>query len=72
MPCNEKSEETIMPMVHVQMFPGRTRQQKADAAREITAAIERTLGAKPEATDIIFVEVGKSDWAHAGKLADEG
>ena len=48
-----------MPMVHVEMFPGRTREQKANAAREITAAIQRTLGARPEDTDIIFVEVGK-------------
>jgi 4-oxalocrotonate tautomerase len=61
-----------MPMVRIEMFPGRTRQQKEAAAREITAAIERTLGAKPDATDIIFVEVAKSDWAHAGKLADAG
>jgi len=60
-----------MPMVHVEMFPGRTREQKVNAAREITAAIQRTLGARPEDTDIIFVEVGKSDWAHGGKLADE-
>jgi 4-oxalocrotonate tautomerase len=60
-----------MPMVRIEMFPGRTREQKANAAREVTAAIQRTLGAKPEATDIIFVEVGKSDWASGGKLADE-
>ena len=60
-----------MPMVKIELFPGRTREQKARAAREITDAIQRTLGAPPEATDIIFVEVAKSDWASAGKLADE-
>jgi 4-oxalocrotonate tautomerase len=61
-----------MPMVRIEMFPGRTREQKANAAREVTAALQRTIGATPEATDIIFVEVAKSDWASAGKLADEG
>ena len=60
-----------MPMVHVEMFPGRTREQKINAAREITAAIHRTLGAPPEATDIIFVEIPKAHWASGGKLADE-
>ncbi|MBV9523421.1 MAG: tautomerase family protein [Alphaproteobacteria bacterium] len=60
-----------MPMVRIELYPGRTREQKARAAREITDAIHRTLGAPPEATDIIFVEVEKAHWASAGKLADE-
>lgn len=60
-----------MPMVRIEMLPGRTREQKARAAREITEAMQRTLGAAPEATQIVFVEVEKSDWARAGKLLDE-
>ena len=60
-----------MPMVRIELFSGRTREQKAAAAREITAAIARTLGATPEATDIIFVDVEKADCARGGKLADE-
>ncbi|HZS81868.1 MAG TPA: tautomerase family protein [Stellaceae bacterium] len=60
-----------MPMVRIELLPGRTREQKARAAREITDAIVRTLGAKPEATQIVFAEVARSDWATAGKLADE-
>ena len=60
-----------MPLVRVELFPGRTRAQKAKAALAITQAIERTLGAAPAATDVIFVEVAKSDWARAGKLFDE-
>lgn len=59
-----------MPMVRVELLPGRTREQKASAAREITDAIARTLGAKPEATQVVFIEVEKSDWATAGKLLD--
>ena len=60
-----------MPMVHIQLFPGRTREQKAKAVAEITAAIERTLGATPQSTDIIFMEVPKSEWARGGLLFDE-
>lgn len=60
-----------MPIVKVELFEGRTREQKAKAAKEITEAVNRTLGAKPESTHVIFADVSKSDWAHAGKLADE-
>ena len=60
-----------MPIVRVEMFAGRTREQKARAAKEITEAVQRTLGAKPESTQVIFVDVEKSAWASAGKLHDE-
>ncbi|HWK43876.1 MAG TPA: tautomerase family protein [Stellaceae bacterium] len=60
-----------MPIVKVELLAGRTREQKAAAAREITAAIERSLGVKPENTMVLFQDIEKSDWATAGKLADE-
>jgi len=60
-----------MPIVRIELFAGRTREQKAKAAKEVTEALTRTIGAKPESTDVIFVDVEKSDWASAGKLSDE-
>jgi 4-oxalocrotonate tautomerase len=60
-----------MPIVKVELLAGRTREQKAKAAREITDAIERTLGAPPESTLVVFTDVERSDWAKAGKLLDE-
>jgi 4-oxalocrotonate tautomerase len=60
-----------MPIVKVELLAGRTREQKAKAAREITDAIERTLGAKPESTLVVFTDVERSDWAKGGKLLDE-
>jgi 4-oxalocrotonate tautomerase len=60
-----------MPIVKVELLAGRTRDQKARAAKEITEAIERTLGAKPESTLVVFTDVEKSDWAKAGQLLDE-
>jgi 4-oxalocrotonate tautomerase len=59
-----------MPMVKIELFSGRTREQKAAAAKEVTEALTRSLGVKPESTQVIFVDVEKSDWATAGKLAD--
>lgn len=60
-----------MPVVRIELFAGRTREQKAKAAKEVTEALSRTIGAKPESTHVIFVDVEKSDWAHAGTLNDE-
>lgn len=60
-----------MPIVRIELFAGRTREQKVKAAKEITDAVARTLGAAPESTHVIFADVSKSDWANAGKLADE-
>jgi 4-oxalocrotonate tautomerase len=59
-----------MPMVKIELFAGRTREQKAKAAKEVTEALARTIGSKPEATQIIFVDVEKADWADNGKLQD--
>ena len=61
-----------MPMVRIELFKGRTREQKAQAAKAVTEALARTIGSKPEATQIIFVDVEKADWADSGKLCDEG
>ncbi len=60
-----------MPMVRIELFSGRTREQKARCAKEVTDALARTIGSKPEATQIIFVDVAKADWADNGKLCDE-
>ena len=60
-----------MPIVRVELFKGRSPEQKATLAKEITDAITRVMGVKPEATHVIFAEVEKSDWAHAGITADK-
>lgn len=60
-----------MPIVRVEMWPGRTRQQKADLAKAITDAVHDIAGAPPEATIVVFADVSKDDWAEAGKLASE-
>lgn len=60
-----------MPIVRVEMWPGRTRQQKAELAKAITDAVQDIAGAPPEATIVVFADVSKDDWAEAGKLASE-
>jgi 4-oxalocrotonate tautomerase len=56
---------------HIYMFEGRTGEQKRQLAKEITEVMVRVGKTKPEAVDIVFTDVKKSDWAHSGELYDK-
>ena len=60
-----------MPVVTVQMWPGRTPAQKRALVRAITEAMVQHAGAKPDHLHVIIQEVPKEDWALAGVLGDE-
>lgn len=57
-----------MPTIHVEMFEGRTLEQKRDFVKAVTEAAVATLGCKPESVDIILQDVKKENWATGGKL----
>jgi 4-oxalocrotonate tautomerase len=57
-----------MPTIHVELFEGRTTEQKAALAKEITEACVRVLGGSPDGVDIMFVDVARHDWATGGVL----
>ncbi len=57
-----------MPTIHVEMFAGRTVEQKRALAAALTEACVKTIGATPESVDIIFRDVERHDWASAGRL----
>ena len=57
-----------MPTIHVELFEGRTVEQKAALAKEFTDACVRVLGGKPDSVDVIFRDVARHDWATGGKL----
>ncbi len=60
-----------MPTIHVELFEGRTSEQKKALVKALTEATVNTLGSKPEGVDVILVEVKKSDWATGGVLWSE-
>jgi len=60
-----------MPIVRVEMWPGRTRAQKRELARQITEVVCNVAQTTPEATIVVFQDVAKEDWAQAGRLASE-
>ncbi|MFL2551181.1 MAG: 4-oxalocrotonate tautomerase [Arenicellales bacterium] len=60
-----------MPLIQVQMFAGRTPQQKRDLVRALTDAFVETAGSTPDSVDIILTDVEQSDWAQGGELFSE-
>ena len=60
-----------MPTIRVELFEGRTPQQKAELAKELTAACVRVLGGSPESVDILFYDLTRHDWATGGVLWSE-
>ena len=60
-----------MPTIRVELFEGRTPQQKAALAREITEACVRVLGGSADSVDILFYDVARHDWATGGVLWSE-
>lgn len=57
-----------MPSIHVQLFKGRTVEQKRALAAALTEATVRTLGGSPDHVDIVFTDVERHDWATGGVL----
>ena len=57
-----------MPTIRVEMFEGRTVEQKRAFAQALTEAAVRTIGSSPESVDVLFFDIKKQDWATGGKL----
>jgi len=55
-----------MPTIRVDMFEGRTPEQKQEFVKALTEATVKTLGISPEAVDVMLFEIKKSDWATGG------
>ena len=60
-----------MPVIHIEMWPGRTYAQKQELVKAITETFVRVTNTAPEATIVIFNDVPKENWAQAGVLASE-
>ncbi len=59
-----------MPVVIVEMWEGRTVDQKRTLVEGITTTFEQ-IGVPPEALQIVINDIPKHNWAIAGKLASE-
>jgi 4-oxalocrotonate tautomerase len=57
-----------MPTIRVELFEGRSPQQKAALAKELTEACVRVLGSSASGVDVLFYDIAKHDWATGGVL----
>jgi 4-oxalocrotonate tautomerase len=59
-----------MPLVRIELFPGRSKEQKAQIAQAITRALVDIGGAPLEHTWVVFHEEPRENWCVGGKMAD--
>jgi len=57
-----------MPTLRVELFEGRTAEQKAALAKELTDACVRVLGGNAGGVDVLFYDIKRGDWATGGQL----
>ena len=60
-----------MPVIHVAMLEGRSREQKARLAQSITQSFVEIAKAPPDQVMVVFSEHPKENWAIGGKLLSE-
>lgn len=60
-----------MPVVTVDMWEGRTPEQKEKLIKAITRAFAESLGTKPESLHIIIHDVPKINWGKNGEQASK-
>jgi len=60
-----------MPTFHIEMFEGRTAEQKKKLVEEVTRVTCEALGCAPGSVDIIINDVKRENWATGGVLWSE-
>ena len=60
-----------MPVIRVEMFSGRTADQKRQLVRALTDSYVGVCGGKPQSVHIILTDVEKHEWAVAGELCSD-
>jgi 4-oxalocrotonate tautomerase len=60
-----------MPTLRVELFEGRTVEQKRALAGELTEACVRVLGGSGDGIDVVFHDIRRDDWATGGVLWSE-
>lgn len=58
-----------MPFVTIDIWEGRTVEQKRKLIKAVTSAVAEAIGCPEEAVDIVIRDVPKINWATGGKLA---
>ncbi|WP_306113777.1 MULTISPECIES: 4-oxalocrotonate tautomerase [unclassified Roseovarius] len=57
-----------MPIIRVEMFKGRSVEQKRALVRDLTDAFVGAAGGTPDSVQVVITDVEKSDWGTGGEL----
>lgn len=57
-----------MPIIRVELLPGRSLEQKVQYAAEVTRLTVELLQCPAPSVDVIFTEVAPTDWAKEGRM----
>jgi 4-oxalocrotonate tautomerase family enzyme len=57
-----------MPFVTVHLLAGRSEDQKANAAAAIAEALAKTINVEASKTQVVFLDIPASSWAHGAEL----
>lgn len=60
-----------MPIVTVQMYPGRSIDQKRTLVKALTDAMVQHAGTRPDNLHVVIEEVEKENWSIAGILGSD-
>jgi len=61
-------EESIMPFVRIDLFEGRTLEQKKALAKEVTEAVVRNTGAPQSAVHVIINDMPEGTYFPQGEM----
>jgi 4-oxalocrotonate tautomerase len=57
-----------MPVVRIEMYDGRSLDQKRQLVKEVTDVVARVTGNSPQGVHVIIEEVKRENWAIGGLL----
>jgi 4-oxalocrotonate tautomerase len=57
-----------MPTLRVELFEGRSTEQKRALAKELTDACVRVLGGSADGVDVVFFDIRRENWSSGGVL----
>lgn len=60
--------ETLMPLIQVDVFPGKTTEQKRGFVRRVTQAAVEEFGVPEESVIVLIRETPEGNWGWRGEL----
>ena len=60
-----------MPIIRVEMFKGRSVEQKRALVKSLTESFVNTCGGQPQGLQIVITEVDMEDWGSGGELCSD-